>query len=524
MISNDKILVKGLHSAYVEPLNCVLPNSFSIQYEQNSNYQASFTAYNDRSIAFNLLTVESSIFWDNQEYIIKQITPDYSNGAETLQVTATHVAYEVQRVMQHEKKTGTLTYTVQDVLKFVLGGNSLGFTWEVIGNFEKEQITDLGNLNGKDMLSKITETWQDAIFYPDNKKIRIYKHDKLAKNYGNRIDYLHNTSSIKLSYESTNIVNQVKVFGKQKEQEGSSNDKIEYYFEPFIVENKDSIKKWGLHPGADVSDERFTDKEAMRTYALGQLQPEPTFTIDATEQTNEIPKVCEIRRLEVKPSGFVTTVEIVSFTYHPLDNSQATQITLNNKANTILNYQSASKKSLDEAIKAQRKAIKKAEDRAIQAYKARLVGIRVEQEETKPNELLRDAKDDKEDVKNLPLYALSVPEDNPEFGLKKGDKFTVQTDVAGVLGLDEEIRRNQVTYSPATEFSDGLLTANDKSKLDSLQEATELSPGLMSPTDKAKLDSIPVEPVNSIKITDSVTGALYELTIANGEINLTEVQ
>ncbi|WP_225367657.1 phage tail protein [Ligilactobacillus salivarius] len=66
------------------------------------------------------------------------------------------------------------TYTVNDVLAFYLDGNKNGFSYQVIGNFDKQQITDLGNTNGKDMISKILSTWENAIFYPDNRNIRIY--------------------------------------------------------------------------------------------------------------------------------------------------------------------------------------------------------------------------------------------------------------------------------------------------------------------------------------------------------------
>ena len=306
-------------------------------------------AYDDGSVAFNMLSVESSVWWDNQEYIIKQFQPDYSNGFTTYQITAIHVAYEVARIRQRKTKTGTLTYSVNDVLSFYLKGNTLGFTWQVIGNFGKEQITDLGNSSGKDMLDKIISTWPDAVFYADNKNIRIYQHDSIAKNLGNRIDYLHDTPELKLSYDSTNIVNQVMASGKQKENTNS--DKTEYYFKPFLVTDDSSVSQWGLHPGEDVPDERFVDADKLRTFVLNnKLTPQPTLSIEVTGITNEEPNLCEIRRLENRKDEFVTEVEVVAYTYYPLDSSQATSITLNNRAKTILNYKSARDKSLQKAI------------------------------------------------------------------------------------------------------------------------------------------------------------------------------
>ena len=516
--SNDKILVKGLHSAYVEPLRSVLFNTFTINVENNTQWQLSFTAYDDGSVAFNMLSVESSVWWDGQEYIIKQFQPDHANGFTTFQVTATHVGYEVSRIRQRETKTGTLTYTVNDVLSFYLKGNSLGFTWQVIGKFDKEQITDLGNSSGKDMLDKIVSTWPDAIFYPDNKNIRIYQHDSLAVDRQHRIAYMHNTSDMKLSYDSTSIVNQVKVYGKQKEN--TDTDKEEYYFEPFIVQDEQSITDWGVHPGDDVSDERFTDKNAMRKYAMSQLSPQPSLSIEISEVYHQKPKMAEIRRLENYKDNFVTNVEIVAFTYYPLDKSQQTSITLNNRAKTVLNYQSSRQALLQKALNVQKEKTNDAVNRAKKAYDSRLIGSLVETSiPVSPQD------DSDEAVETMPLFTLKVAEDNDDFGLKKGDKFAVQTTADGVDGLDAKIQAGQIRYPVVTADQDGLMSADDKTKLDSLQEYTDVTQekaGLMSPADKLKLDNLKQEPVESIDITDSLTGSIYKLTVSNGEIKLQE--
>lgn len=432
-MADNKLVVKGLHSAYAEPLRSVLFDTLCIQVELNSQYQIEFTAYDDKSVAYNSLSVEASIYWQGQEYIVKQIVSAHSSGVNTIQVTAVHVAYEVSRVRQRQVKTGTLTYSINDVLAFYLSGNKLGFTWQVIGNFDKQQITDLGNSSGKDMLSKIASTWSDAVFWPNNKNIRIYQHDAIAKNLGNRIDYLHNTSEVKLTYDSTGLVNQVKVYGKQKENTGTDSDKTEYYFTPFLVTDEQSVKQWELHPGDDISDERFTNASTMRAYALAKMTSEPPLTIETSEQRAGEPALMEIRRLEIRPSGFATQVEIVAYKYYPLDKAKPTEVTLNNRAKTILNYKKAGSDALDKALaalKAQRKAILQAAENSQRSYDSRLAGTPVIADK-KPKMAVRAAapRDD------LPLYTLKVAGDNPDFGLPKGSQFAVQTKADGVLGL-----------------------------------------------------------------------------------------
>lgn len=517
--SANKLLVKGLHSAYVEPLRSLLRNTFSITVEENSQWQLQFTAYDDGSVAFNMLSVESSIWWDGQEYIVKQFQEADTNGFTTYQVTAIHVAYDVQRVRQRQVKTGTLTYTVDSVLSFYLAGNSFGYTWQVIGNFGKKQITDLGNGSGKDMLDKIVSTWPDAIFRPDNKQIKIYQHDKLAINYGKRIDYLHNTPEMKLSYDSTSIVNQVKVFGKQKENTNGDSAKVEYYFEPFLVTNQKSVAEWGLHPGEDVSDERFTDPDAMETYALSQLILNPILSIEVTELKQEKPLLGEVRRLENRKANFATEVEIVAYTYYPLDNSQVTSITLNNRAKTILNYKSTVNRNLQKALQAQKLATEQAKKGAQRAWNARLTGTLYTPERPDQQTLVKEAE-------ALPIYTLRVPSDNTDFGLSAGQPFSVHTLASAVEGLTEFIKAQETTYNLATPNSDGLMSASDKAKVNGLRNygpATSTDNGLMSSADKNKLDKLEIEPHEVIKLKDSSNGAVYGLQVTDGKIVIKEV-
>ncbi|WP_080392132.1 phage tail protein [Lactiplantibacillus plantarum] len=502
----NKLIVKGLNSAYREPLRSLVFSSFYIQPTVNDSYQLEFTAYDDKSVAFNLLTVEASVIWDGQEFVIKQLVPDYSGGVTTVQVTAIHVGYCLDRVFQHSVKSGEKTYTVNDVLEFILGSNELGYTWQVIGNFEKAQITDLGNCNGKDMLSKIVEAWPKAIFWPDNKNIRIFHHDSLAKNLGNRIDYLNSSKEIKLTYDSNEVVNKLRCVSVEKDSDDSKGSK--YWFEPFYVTDDDSIKRFGVHDGGDVSDDRYHDVSAMTTYGKSKLVPEPSLAIEVTNNDNVEPNIEEIVRLEIRPFGYVTTVEVMSYQYYPLDKSQPTQITLNNRAKTILNYQRASQSAFQSALKAQQAVLKTAKDEAAAALSHRLSGTKVATS----------------DSTAVPIFQLSVADDNDDFGLRAGDAFAVKTTVAGVDGLDEKIAGAQIKYGAATPNSDGLMTAADRVKLDGLQNyanATPTNSGLMSAVDKDKLDKIKLEPVDTIQMKDATTGSIYYLKIIDGKINLT---
>ncbi|MDN6014946.1 MAG: phage tail protein [Lactiplantibacillus plantarum] len=378
ILNKDNILlVKGLHSTNVEPLTTAVNSTVKLEWEKNGTFQLSFTAYAglEDLVAYEMLDVESSIFFDGQEFVIKQSLVEAQDSFTTKQITATHVYNEVSRIRQENVNSGDKTYTVDDVLSFYLKDNELGFTWKVIGDFDKQQIADLGGDSAKDCLSKITDTWSNAVIFPDNKVIQVYEQESFRKNLGGRIDYLHDANDIQLTSESTEIVNQVKAIGKEKD--GSDSDKPSYYFEPFLVTDNDSVQKWGLHPGDDISDNRFTDKEAMQEYALSQMVSEPSLSISITSEVNQKPIAGEVVRLDIRPMTYVTSVEVVGYTWYPFDKTQPNSITLNNNAKTILDYQRRNKNSLVKAIQEQKevsKNVTNALNLASQAYDARLYG------------------------------------------------------------------------------------------------------------------------------------------------------
>lgn len=339
-VSRKVLTVQAINRKEVEPISCILNNTFQVQWQVNSTYQLQFTAFDDGSLAYELLANESIINFNGQQWIIKTNEPDYNIGATTKQITATHIYNEISRVRQYNTKAGTLTYSVRDVLSFYLDNNpnNQGFTYSVYGDFPKQQIADLGSSSGKDMLSKIISTWSDSgvIIFPNNKDIGVYTPQAFYKNLGNRIDYLHDTQEIKMTIDSTSIVNSVKCYGKQLEN-SSDNSVTQYYFPPFVAVDYESIGNWGLHIGDDISDDRFTDAKSMKAYALSQMTTDPILSIEVTYDGNEQPIPGETRRLEIKEKSFVSAVNVVGYTWYPLSPENNTVLEFDNLPMSILN-------------------------------------------------------------------------------------------------------------------------------------------------------------------------------------------
>lgn len=70
---------------------------------------------------------------------------------------------------------------------------------------------------------------------------------------------------------------------------------------------------------------------------------------------------------------------------------------------------------------------------------------------------------------SIKIVQLKASADNQDIGLIKGEPFYVATSADAVAGLDKLIAKQVVTYQPATETVDGLMTAADKKKLNEIK-------------------------------------------------------
>ncbi|WP_404975661.1 phage tail protein [Weissella paramesenteroides] len=356
ILTNEVLTVMKRDGTLQEPLQSIVKPTFNVSWENNSQYQITFTAVADGSVAYALLTAENIVTWQGQQFVIKSNVPNYSGGYATVTITATHIYMDCRKLFQHSKKDGTLTYSVSDVLSFYFANNQLGYSYEVKGTFAKKQISDLGGSNAFDGLSQIISTWADAFIFPDNKKIIVYDKSNFAKNLGNRLGYGYNSDNMVLTYDSTNIVNQLTVISAQKD-DGSS------YWQPHVVKDETSINEYGVWDGGDFSDDRFTDVNAADKAAKAQLVTEPSVSITLDYLDTDVPIPGEVRRLEILDTGFVTNVMVLSYSYYPLDPTQKPSITLNSNAKTVLDFQRSNKQQLNQARQnstALAKAIKEA--------------------------------------------------------------------------------------------------------------------------------------------------------------------
>lgn len=233
--SDDQIAM--LHSA--------LEDSIYISWEVNNTYQAAFTAWDDGSAAYSMLTVQNMVEIDGQWFVIKQCEPDFSSGISTTAVTLQHISGEISRMRVYGNDPvdwGQYTHTgnsnasldvpdnaeataqsvsPNDIMNAFFGGDTgknWNVTYQIIGSFNNQMVENpYAAGSGKDAISRILSAWTTAVFWPDNLNLRIYSHDAFYKDYGHRYDYLHDTSEVQLQYDTTDMTNAARLVGATQE-------------------------------------------------------------------------------------------------------------------------------------------------------------------------------------------------------------------------------------------------------------------------------------------------------------------
>lgn len=169
MVTDNKVKVRGVGRTETEPLNCIDPDSFYVDWEINSAWSIQFTAHDDKSFAYSMLDAQASLFFDGQEYIIKQAEPDASGKVNTIDVVATHVYFELSRIRKYKTYIDPADADKQtDVKVYGSTQNDNNNSGDDSGddddpNAQKtETTTTKGNTTTKTTVTKTDETKEDS--------------------------------------------------------------------------------------------------------------------------------------------------------------------------------------------------------------------------------------------------------------------------------------------------------------------------------------------------------------------------
>ena len=304
-------------------------STFTENWQENETWEISFTIVKTKfnELAFDLVDYENSVFFNGQEFIVKQMGVSAEGAAITKTVTATHIYYTMQDGFQYDTIKGTRS--INQLLAHVFKPDNRGFTWNVVDpnkKFLPVEQENFGNGNYLKLVEEILKDY-DAIVIPDNKNLTFFPRSEYGKKTEEQIRYKYNTDSVKFDIDTLNLKTQIKGFGKKKEDDT-------YYFTPITYTSKRS-EKWGIRVQSPVSDDRYTVSGNMLERLKQDLQDYPTITGTVTMKWRVEPNKGDYVAFVYEPLGVNTYIQVVGIKTYPAIPNKPPEITLSNTKKTM---------------------------------------------------------------------------------------------------------------------------------------------------------------------------------------------
>lgn len=304
-------------------------STFTENWQENETWEISFTIVKTKfnELAFDLVDYENSVFFNGQEFIVKQMGVSAEGAAIAKTVTATHIYYTMQDGFQYDTITGTRS--INQLLAHVFKPDNRGFTWNVVDpnkKFLPVEQENFGNGNYLKLVEEILKDY-DAIVIPDNKNLTFFPRSEYGKKTEEQIRYKYNTDSVKFDIDTLNLKTQIKGYGKKKEDDT-------YYFTPITYTSKQS-EKWGIRVQSPVSDDRYTVSGNMLERLKTDLQDYPTITGTVTMKWRVEPNKGDYVAFVYEPLGVNTYIQVVGIKTYPAIPNKPPEITLSNTKKTM---------------------------------------------------------------------------------------------------------------------------------------------------------------------------------------------
>lgn len=323
------IFIQDYEKTKKEILTDYYKSTFIENWQENETWEISFTIVKTKfnELAFDLVDYENSVFFNGQEFIVKQMGVSAEGAAIAKTVTATHIYYTMQDGFQYDTITGTRS--INQLLAHVFEPDNRGFTWNVVDpnkKFLPVEQENFGNGNYLKLVEEILKDY-DAIVIPDNKNLTFFPRSEYGKKTEEQIRYKYNTDSVKFDIDTLNLKTQIKGFGKKKEDDT-------YYFTPITYTSKQS-EKWGIRVQSPVSDDRYTVSGNMLERLKTDLQDYPTITGTVTMKWRVEPNKGDYVAFVYEPLGVNTYIQVVGLKTYPALENKPPEITLSNTKKTM---------------------------------------------------------------------------------------------------------------------------------------------------------------------------------------------
>ncbi|WP_338230943.1 prophage endopeptidase tail family protein [Lactiplantibacillus paraxiangfangensis] len=263
-------------------------------WKRNQDFQIEFTAFNDESVAYQLLQSENLVLYRDQLYVIKNVQFSGYGVTAAVSVTAVHIYKEAKYIRDdpdpdNDNSTKKIKITPKGILKRRFDGNKLGFSYEVIGDFNARSIAFSGVMSGSaaDALDLITSKWS-AVIYPDNKTIRVYSLAEFKHQTNNDIIVGYDTSDLPGSSDSTDLTNVIMCYGKKNDLDKNADYKAFKDAEDKAETKREAAVRAKYKPllaVKDLSDDEKADLRKKKSKELSDLRSDSKKTLSDKQKS-----------------------------------------------------------------------------------------------------------------------------------------------------------------------------------------------------------------------------------------------
>ncbi|EUJ29600.1 hypothetical protein PCORN_10597 [Listeria cornellensis FSL F6-0969] len=325
MIKLKNVVIQDFDNNYAEILTDFDRSNFQEEWQENTSWQLklSVTKTRKNKFTFDLINFESSVLFDNQEFVIKQMNHNFNGMRQTKEVTAVHIMYTMQYDFQYDVISGKKT--IAQLLHHIFDKNTLGFTWTTVGTFPSVEQENFGNANLLDLVNEVLNDYF-AVIIADKKHLVFYAKSEYGIKTENTIRYNYNTDEFTLDCDTTNLRTEIRGI-------------MSGYFPPVIYRNQEAFERWGLRIAAPVEDERYSDNNSMLIRLERELQYYPAISCSVVMklpyQVDKGDYVIIVHtELDMK-----LDVQLVGYIKYPLVKSKPPELTFSNAKKDMINIQ-----------------------------------------------------------------------------------------------------------------------------------------------------------------------------------------
>ncbi|EEU7817160.1 hypothetical protein HED71_002176 [Listeria monocytogenes] len=312
-----------------EILTSVRYETFSEVYAQNEAWSITFTVLRtlDNQNVFDYVENENFIEYRGELFVIKNVKRIGEGKLFFKEVTAVHEYFTIQDDYQQNEKNGKLS--INDCLNFIFNASTKGFTCSVVdvnNRFTKVEQENFGNNNLLALVQEVMTDY-DAVMSISGKSVVVYPREDYGTKTQNVIRYLSHTDSVDFDVNTYEFKTKITGFGKKKD-DGS------YYFPP-VTYTSETAKEWGVRVAPPLTDERFTDKNAMLKKLKETLQDYPAVTANVRLKMKYDVAEGDWIRVIYEPLFIDQYIQLVGYTSNPYVNDPPELVFCNTKKTVI---------------------------------------------------------------------------------------------------------------------------------------------------------------------------------------------